>query len=159
MRFSREIILDRPAEVVWGAVLRPATFQFVGRPVVEFKPVDTGGFPDRWVAGDYRARMYLFGVIPMGKQRIGISLDDSKAGEGEYRLRDDGGSALVSTWDHRITVRALDGTRTCYRDEVEVRAGLLTFCVWLFARLFFTHRQRRWKRLMALNEPTGTGTV
>jgi ligand-binding SRPBCC domain-containing protein len=159
MRFSLEVILDRPAEVVWDAVLRPATFQFVARPFVEFVPVEKSGFPDRWIAGDYRVRMDLFGLIPMGKQRIGISLDDSKAGEGEYRLRDDGGSALISKWDHRITVRALDETRTCYRDEVEIRAGLLTPCVWLFARMFFAHRQRRWKTFVAMNGPTGGETV
>jgi hypothetical protein len=151
MRFSLEIILNCPVEAVWRAVLRPATFQFIGRPFVKFKPVDKSGFPERWAEGDYWVRMKLFGVMPLGKQRIGISLDESKAGEGEYRLSDDGGSALISKWDHRITVRPLDATRTRYRDEVEIRAGLLTPLVWLFARMFFAHRQRRWQKLVARN--------
>lgn len=156
MRFSLETVLAYPAEVVWREVLRPATLQYVGRPFIEFVPVEKSGFPERWAEGDCQVRMYLLGVIPMGAQRIGISLDESNAAEGEYRLRDNGDSALISKWDHRITVRALDKTRTRYRDEIEIRAGALTPFVWLFGRIFFAHRQRRWKTLVAMmNETTG----
>jgi len=63
------------------------------------------------------------------------------------KLRDNGYSALITTWDHWITVEP-DGERgTRYRDEVEVKAGLLTPFVWLFAQVFYRHRQRRWRAL------------
>jgi hypothetical protein len=35
------------------------------------------------------------------------------------------------------------------RDTVEVRAGVLTPFIWLFAQLFYRHRQRRWRALVA----------
>jgi hypothetical protein len=36
-----------------------------------------------------------------------------------------------------------------YRDRVEVRAGVLTPFIWVFAQIFYRHRQRRWRRLAA----------
>jgi hypothetical protein len=59
------------------------------------------------------------------------------------RLRDNGHSALIKTWDHRITIASDDQGGTLYRDEVEVRAGLLTPFIWVFAQIFYRHRQRR----------------
>jgi hypothetical protein len=38
--------------------------------------------------------------------------------------------------------------RTHYRDVVYVEAGWLTPAIWLYASLFYRHRQRRWRRLV-----------
>jgi len=35
-----------------------------------------------------------------------------------------------------------------YTDEIEIQAGWLTPGIWLFAQLFYRHRQRRWKALL-----------
>lgn len=87
--------------------------------------------------------MHIFGFVPFGKQAIVISFPQSAAG---FLLRDKGRSALVKVWDHTISISAADG-RTRYRDTVTIHAGVFTFPVWLFAQVFYRHRQRRWRLL------------
>jgi hypothetical protein len=71
------------------------------------------------------------------------------AESGEFLLRDRGSGDLASIWDHLVTIRAENPTRTRYTDELRVEAGKLTLLVWLWAQLFFRHRQRRWRALVA----------
>ncbi|MFO7859839.1 MAG: hypothetical protein R6U41_01320 [Desulfosalsimonas sp.] len=42
-----------------------------------------------------------------------------------------------------------------YTDKIEISAGLLSPLIWLFAHVFYRHRQRRWKLL--LERPRGFG--
>jgi hypothetical protein len=56
---------------------------------------------------------------------------------------------VVRRWDHLIRVEPADGGRTRYSDTIEVEAGALTPLVWLFAKLFYRHRQRRWRTIVA----------
>lgn len=65
-----------------------------------------------------------------------------------FMLGDNGYSPLISKWDHLITAQEVNGG-TLYRDSVTIKAGILTPFVWLFARLFYAHRQRRWATLAA----------
>jgi hypothetical protein len=44
-------------------------------------------------------------------------------------------------------VRPLEAGTCRYSDEIEIDAGLLTPLVWLFARVFYGHRQRRWQKV------------
>ena len=52
----------------------------------------------------------------------------------------------VKVWDHSISISTASG-RTRYRDTVTIDAGLFTLPVWLFAQVFYRHRQRRWRSL------------
>jgi len=90
--------------------------------------------------------MFLFGVIPLGWQAIVITLPEP---EGNSRfVRDNGYSLLIRRWDHWITIEpAGDGTCTRYTDTVHVDAGLLTPLIAGFAKVFYAHRQRRWRAL------------
>jgi len=38
--------------------------------------------------------------------------------------------------------------KVSYTDEIEIQAGWLTPVIWLFAHIFYRHRQRRWKVMM-----------
>lgn len=53
----------------------------------------------------------------------------------------------VPVWDHKITLTN-KGEETEYTDEVEIRAGWKTRFIWLWARAFYAHRQRKWIRLL-----------
>jgi hypothetical protein len=128
-------------------VKTPRLLEFVAAPLVRFVPVSPPVFPDLWAAGEYSVALRLFGVAPFGKQAIVISIPPTQTG---FTVHDAGHSALINTWDHRITITA-HGSRCHYRDRVEVRAGVLTPFIWLFARLFYGHRQRRWRALVANN--------
>lgn len=117
--------------------------QHVASPLVAFQPAPGTTLPERWSIGTHRVRLRLLGCIPFGEQAIVISFPDTANG---FAVRDAGYSRLIRTWDHRITIRSChDGV--VYSDEVTVRAGVLTPLIWLFAQLFYRHRQRRWRAL------------
>jgi hypothetical protein len=111
----------------------------VAHPLVTFEPIEPASLPKVWVDGTYWVNLLLFGFLPLGRQAIVIS--QPAAGD-TFMLRDDGYSALVKTWDHRITLEKI-GSAVLYRDELRISAGILTPIVWLFALVFFGYRQRR----------------
>lgn len=123
-----------------------ALLDHVAAPLIRFAPRGRP-FPETWQPGEYRAGMFLFGIIPLGWQAVVISLPEAK---GDVRfVRDNGYGPLVSRWDHWIAIGpdpAGHGTR--YIDQVTIDAGVLTPVVAAFARVFYAHRQRRWRALV-----------
>lgn len=147
MRITRSIVLDVSAEQAWAVVQEPHLLEHVAYPLQAFEPVNPPAWPTTWEDGRYKVRLRLFGIVPIGTQWIVIS--KLAHGPQAYRLRDNGHGSLVSRWDHVITIEPIFATRCRYTDEVEVRAGLLTPVVTAFANLFYRHRQRRWRGLVA----------
>ncbi|MCE3006461.1 MAG: hypothetical protein LW853_06485 [Rickettsiales bacterium] len=93
--------------------------------------------------------MRFLGLIPLGRQWIVTSTPQPEDHpRGVFRIRDKGVGDIAKVWDHLIVIEARPDGRTAYRDEVEVRAGVLTLGVWLFAQGFYRHRQARWRRLV-----------
>lgn len=119
-----------------------ALLHHVAYPLVTFSP-DERTFPERWSEGTYWSKIYLFGFLPFGKQAIVISFPKSP----EFCLRDNGYSFFVKRWDHFIYVKKISESQVSYEDEVEIRAGVLTPIVWLFALMFYSHRQGRLRKL------------
>lgn len=148
MRWRIELTteLDAPAERVWAELQTPRLLNHVVKPVLYFRPVSPAQWPDRWEARRYRVQMLGFGVLPLGRQWVDISFP---SGEPPVRVvRDNGRGDLVTVWDHWIEIAPLADGRTRYTDRVFVEAGLLTPFVWLFALLFYAHRQSRWRALV-----------
>jgi ligand-binding SRPBCC domain-containing protein len=117
--------------------------EYVTAPLVRFVPEQE--MPaEIWSDGTYRVQMYLLGVVPLGWQAIVLSFPEKA---GAFCVRDNGYSPLISRWDHMITI-APEGEGTRYRDRVAIEAGLLTPLIWMFAQVFYRHRQRRWRRLV-----------
>ncbi|MFV0492358.1 MAG: hypothetical protein ACK5M4_11115 [Pseudorhodobacter sp.] len=138
-------ILDQDADRLWQIAMRTELLDFVTYPLVKFTPLEPASLPEIWVAGEYRLAMRLFGVLPIGWQVISISFP---VPEGQTRyLRDNGHGRFIRRWDHLISI-APEGAKTRYTDRVEIEAGILTGLVALCARLFYAHRQRRWRRLV-----------
>ena len=155
MKLRVTTMIDAPVEKVWQEVCSTRLLAYVASPLMAFDPVDPPRLPARWEAGDYRVMMKALGFLPLGKQIIGIryprgELAGREANAGPLQLRDAGSGALTKVWDHLITISARDDGRTCYIDDVEIKAGLLTPFIWLFALVFYRHRQARWRRLAAM---------
>ena len=125
-------------------VKKPELLHFVAAPLIRFSPINPVRFPDVWLEQTYWVHLYLFGLVPFGKQAIVITMPLTK---NSFALRDAGHSSIIKTWDHVITIRQVPHGIT-YRDQVEVKAGLLTAFIWMFAQLFYRHRQRRWRALV-----------
>jgi len=114
-------------------------------PLVNFLPCGTMQLPQVWEEGTYWVSVRIFGFIPIGKQAIVITYPETPKG---FSIRDNGHSMLIKKWDHRITIEP-SGDGTLYRDHVTIDAGVFTFIVWAFAQVFYRHRQRRWRQLVA----------
>lgn len=147
-RIELVTLLETPAERVWDEVLRPQLLRYVAAPLVTFIPVERASWPETWEEGDYVCEVNLFGLVPMGQQRIGIRRLERAGADAPYTLVDDGASRLFRRWHHTITVTPRGPSRSRYEDVVEVEAGPLTPFVVPFVRLFYAHRQRRWRRLV-----------
>ena len=147
MHLRLSTALPCPAERVREGVLSPRLLDYVAAPLVRFTPVDPPRFPERWCPGAYLVAMRLFGVLPLGTQTIDLSFPPPRPGE--LVLRDNGQGKLIAVWEHQITVAPDGPLATSYTDELRVDAGLLTPLIWAWAYLFFRHRQRRWRRLVA----------
>jgi hypothetical protein len=141
--------LAAPAERVWAEVQTPRLLNHVVSPLLKFKPVTPAHWPERWETRRYRVQMFGFGVLPLGGQWVNISLP---LGEPPVRVvRDNGSGDLAKVWDHWIEIATLADGRTRYTDRVFVEAGLLTPFIWLFALLFYAHRQSRWRAWVRSN--------
>jgi hypothetical protein len=139
-----DISTNLPCElsVAIDHVNSPGLLLHIAKPLVKFLAIEPPQFPDKWADGTYWVSMHLFGIIPLGRQAVVISHPPSEV----FTLRDNGHSALIEKWDHVITITA-SGSDTLYRDQVTIQAGMITPFIWLFAQLFYRHRQRRWRQL------------
>ena len=61
-------------------------------------------------------------------------------------------------WNHDIKLRPLDDSHTEYTDRVEIHARWKTAFVWLWAKAFYAHRQRKWIRILK-REKSGNDEV
>ena len=130
-------------ETAAAEVRKPRLLEHVASPLVHFEPIDPPAFPQVWSEGTYWVRLRILGFIPFGKQAVRVSFPPVDQG---FAVRDNGYSALIKAWDHLITIRP-SATGCSYEDHVRVSAGILTPIVWLFAVVFYRHRQRRWREL------------
>jgi len=146
-------IFDCTVEHLWKEISRPASLRFVAAPLLHFEPLVAGdaspersaGLDGDWVVGKtYPLRLSLFGFLPAGEHRITLVRIEREAN----LIESQESGALAPVWNHTIRFHALGNGRLHYTDEIEIQAGLLTVVIWMFAHLFYRHRQRRWKMLL-----------
>jgi hypothetical protein len=143
-------LLDCPPSKAWQEVQTSKLLDYVVSPLVKFIPVQPSQFPLVWMDGKYLVRLMLLGVIPFGRHWIVISRPTPMGGSENQinELLDDGYGDIISKWQHLISIQATSDGRTRYTDTIEIAAGVLTLGVWLYANLFYRHRQRRWRKLV-----------
>ena len=128
-------------EAVFTRLQRLETLQYISAPYASFTPVEKNA-DVQWRVGNRSSyRFRLFGLIPYGTHSIRIERFD----EDVVQSRES--NEHVPVWNHRITLRDL-GTSTEYTDEVEIKAGWRTPLIWLWAKAFYAHRQRKWIELL-----------
>ncbi|WP_101067654.1 hypothetical protein [Roseovarius salinarum] len=153
-RLELTTTLAAPIADVWEALQRPATLAWVSRGWLAFRPIDPPALPARWPrSGDFTVALAAFGMVPIGRQVMGVRRPD--VAPPRRALRDKGHGTLVRVWDHIIELTPQGETATRYTDRVRIEAGWLTPLVWLWARGFYAHRQRRWHELVRNGFDTG----
>jgi hypothetical protein len=147
MKVSLSTRIAMSPDEVWQKVQTPELLMHIAAPLVRFELLEPADATNFSASDRFLVRLTLFGFLPFGAQWIVPSVHVDDAAPWPKRLRDNGHSALIETWDHWITVEPDGEGGTRYRDEVEVKAGLLTPFIWAFAQIFYRHRQRRWRAL------------
>lgn len=141
MIVQKTSVFPAPRKTVFKKLQKLETLQYIASPFATFEPV--GDAVGVWKEGEKSSyRFRLFGIIPFGIHTIRI-----------IRFSPDGissreGNKHVPVWNHDITLVRLDDNRTRYTDRVEIHAGWKTVFIWLWANMFYAHRQRKWVRLL-----------
>lgn len=128
-------------EEVFEKLQRLKTLQYIASPYASFVPVDENTEMVWQVGSTSSFRFKLFGVIPFGTHKIRIERFDIDGIQSREH------NEHVPVWDHKITLRDV-GNQTEYTDEVDIKAGLKTPFIWLWAKAFYAHRQRKWIKLL-----------
>lgn len=130
---------------LWQKLSKPESLQFVASPMLAFAPIEPGVLGSEWETGrDYRLKLYFLKFIPLGRhtiQLVKVDREQNIISSRETWL-------LAPVWNHNIFFEEIKPSLVSYTDEIDIRAGWLTPLVWLFAQVFYRHRQRRWKVLL-----------
>jgi len=137
--------LESTDENLWEVITKPKSLLYVCSPVLSFTLKEPGILDSRWeVRKKYAFKIRLFKIVPLGSHTIEILSIDK---ENNTIVSNESGT-MASVWNHTITFSMTDQNSLNYLDQIEIKAGLLTFSVWAFSHMFYRHRQRRWKKLL-----------
>ncbi|RRD94447.1 hypothetical protein EII17_08090 [Clostridiales bacterium COT073_COT-073] len=140
MRVTVETVFECSAKWLFEEVQKTSSFLYITAPLMKFVPCNRC-WNKRWKQKNYEMKMFLFGVLPLGKYWICIEKDLDA-----MTIRDNGKGDRISKWDHLITIAPLGEQKTKYCDQIDIEAGVVTVFVYLFVQLFYRYRQSRWRK-------------
>ena len=137
---SRDIVFSRLQEL--------KTLQFIAAPYATFTPIDSNN--PVWTVGSTTSyRFRLFGIIPFGTHVIHIERFDMDMVMSKEQ------NEHVPVWNHTIYLKER-GNQTEYTDKVDIDAGWKTPFIYMWAKAFYAHRQRKWIRMLeTMNKSAG----
>lgn len=119
------------------------TLQYIAYPYATFEPVEHNN-DLLWEEGKvFMFKFKLFGVIPFGIHTINVVRFNENNG-----IYTNETNKYVPIWNHEIILKTIDKNYLQYTDKIEINAGWKTPFVYLWALLFYAHRQRKWKKLL-----------
>ena len=140
-------IFPAAKKTVFAKLKELNTLQYIAKPYAAFLPEHGQGNFVWEENAVFSFRFKLFGFIPLGTHTINvISFSES---DGIYTHEY---NPHVPTWNHRIILDQIDQDKTRYTDEVKIDAGWKTPFVYLWAKAFYAHRQRKWIKLLNSHE-------
>lgn len=156
MRIRTQFAVACSADTAWDAVHSPAVAAGLYAPLLVMSPERR--FPDRFTTGDrVRVRLRLWGVVPLGSQRIVIEDSASEDGTAGGRTMHDVGRpltgplALLAGWHHRITILPVTARGAIWRDELTISGAFAPLCwpvfavMWRWRRARLERRARSWE--------------
>ena len=142
MIVNKTSVFPSSREKVFSLLQRFDTLSFIAKPYATFESID-GSNKLIWEPGkSFSFKFRMYGFIPLGIHKINVC----EFGKDGIYTRE--GNPFCPTWNHRIILKELDNNQTEYTDEVEIDAGWKTFAVYLWAKSFYAHRQRKWLKLL-----------
>lgn len=141
MVVRKTAVFPAKREEVFQKLQQFKTLQYIAAPYASFFPVE-GDADMVWKVGSKSCyRFKLFGIVPFGTHVICIERFDMDV------IQSRESNEHVPVWNHKIILQDR-GSQTGYTDEVEIKAGLKTPFIWIWANMFYTHRQKKWRRLL-----------
>jgi len=128
------------------------TLQYIAAPFASFSPLN--GNPDLlWrKGGECMFHLKLFGFLPLGIHTIRVVELDAAS----CQILTNEANTHVPIWNHRIWLESTPTGESRYTDEVELFAGWKTPFVSVWAKLFYRHRQKKWRKpLLRSKQATG----
>lgn len=138
-------IFDCTEKEFWKKIIEPKSLQYVASPILSFHPIVGDDFGAEWVTDKtYELKLRFLKIIPLGSHQIKVIKIDRKSNT----IVTNESGILTPVWNHTVHFRQIENRKLRYTDEIEIGAGLLTPAVWVFAHLFYRHRQKRWRTLL-----------
>ncbi len=129
-------------EAVFSLLQRLETLQYIAKPYATFENLGKDNAliwePGKAFAFQFR----VFGLVPLGVHTIHVKEFCADA------IYTNESNPFCPIWNHRIVLMEKDKTHTVYTDEVEIDAGWKTQFVFLWAKAFYGHRQKKWMKLL-----------
>jgi len=140
-------VLPIGAEELWEEIKYFKSLQYISYPYAVFESVN-GRKDFLWKKGrTFQLNCKIFNFIPFGVHTIKITDFDSESLE----ISSKESNSHVPVWNHKIYIKPVDSTHTKYMDKVEIDAGWKTTFIYMWAKLFYSHRHRKWKKIIRKN--------
>lgn len=137
--------LDMSIEKAFLEIQKMSHLMKVSSPLIVFRPFQDNPLPQTMREGKtYIVSLRFLGFIPLGKHVFTIMKIDRK---NRIMTTDEKGS-FIRVWKHRMSLNKQKNNSILYTDEIEIKAGFLTFLVWVFTQILYRHRQRKWKKMI-----------
>lgn len=144
MKISISSNIKISADEAWKLEKKSSTLLYVTRGLMGFKSLSSN-LPNEWQQGKTeKLRIMLFGIIPAWNHQI--SFKDISDFRMAMLTLESGG--VVKTWNHTISIQSVDNNSCYYADDVEIKTGIFTPLIWLYAHVFYRYRQLRWRFLV-----------
>lgn len=141
---TKTSVFPASKEVIFHLLKELKTLQYVAAPFASFSPLN-GSEDMVWQEKiDLAFRLRLFGFLPLGIHTIHVIEFDQASCE----IYTNETNRHVPVWNHRITLQPAGAGKTQYTDEVEIYAGWKTPLIYLWAKCFYAHRQKKWASLL-----------
>jgi len=138
--------LNNSAEKIWNKLLNIETLIEIYKPMATFKS-NLNEKEMKWeINKEYIFKLFIYGFIPFGDHKIILKKLDK---ENKIILSNEH-NKIVKIWNHLIFMENVGENEIKYTDEVEIYAGIFTLFTAIWAKLFYKHRQKKWKRISIL---------
>ena len=127
---------------VFELLQRFDTLIYIAKPYAEFKSIDGQAEPVWEVGRSFSFNFKVFGFFTLGVHVINVKEFNPDS------IYTNEGNPFCSVWNHRIILKETADGKTEYTDEVEIKAGWKTPFVYLWAKAFYSHRQKKWIKLL-----------
>lgn len=140
----KKSVFPASQNVVWEKLQQLTTLQYIAKPFASFSPLDSAS-DFIWEEGKtFQFHFRLFCLLPFGIHTIHVVQFQKDS----YEVYTKEANVHVPVWNHQIILREIERDKTEYIDEVELYAGWKTPFVYLWAKYFYAHRQKKWLKLL-----------